>query len=261
MVTMRSPWSIRRDSAFSSVVLPEPVPPEMRMLSRARAAICSTVRHRRRSARRSSIRRRGRSLCLANLRIEMQGPSSASGGKMMLTRQPSGRRASHHRARFRRSGARPRRRCAGDARSRCASSRKRTSDSASLPLRSTKTCCGPLTMMSVIASSASSGSSGPRPSMSSTSSRGERALLAAVELQAAFGGDLRQQPLDLRAQPFGRQGGDGGRAPAGPGTARAVRRSPPAARRSAARRGRRRAAPPAARRFVGAPAAEGGQCD
>ena len=38
MVTVRSPLSIRRESAFSSVVLPEPVPPEIRMLSRARTA-------------------------------------------------------------------------------------------------------------------------------------------------------------------------------------------------------------------------------
>ena len=34
IVTMRSPMSISRDSAFSSVVLPEPVPPEMMTLRR-----------------------------------------------------------------------------------------------------------------------------------------------------------------------------------------------------------------------------------
>jgi hypothetical protein len=43
MVTMRSPGSIICDMAFSSVVLPEPVPPEIRMLRRERAAIFSTV--------------------------------------------------------------------------------------------------------------------------------------------------------------------------------------------------------------------------
>ncbi len=43
MVTMRSPLSIICDIALSSVVLPEPVPPEMRMLRRERAAIFSTV--------------------------------------------------------------------------------------------------------------------------------------------------------------------------------------------------------------------------
>ena len=39
---MRSPWSISRDIAFISVVLPEPVPPEMITFSRAAAAISST---------------------------------------------------------------------------------------------------------------------------------------------------------------------------------------------------------------------------
>src|SRR5882762_1705727 len=43
IVTVRSAPSIMRDSALSSVVLPEPVPPEIRMLSRQRAAIFSTV--------------------------------------------------------------------------------------------------------------------------------------------------------------------------------------------------------------------------
>ena len=41
-VTTRSPGSISRDMAFIIVVLPEPVPPEMMMFSRARAAISST---------------------------------------------------------------------------------------------------------------------------------------------------------------------------------------------------------------------------
>ena len=82
-----------RDSALSSVVLPEPVPPEIRMLSRQRAAIFS------------SVAIAGEMLPLAaivssvivfleNLRIEIDAPSIASGGMMMLTRLPSGRRAS-----------------------------------------------------------------------------------------------------------------------------------------------------------------------
>ena len=41
-VTMRSPGSIMRDRALSRVVLPDPVPPEMMMLSRQRPAISST---------------------------------------------------------------------------------------------------------------------------------------------------------------------------------------------------------------------------
>ena len=64
------------------------------MFSRQRAAISS----RRAIGRRHRCRTRpaaAKSMAfLANLRIEMQGPSSASGGKMMLTRLPSGRRAS-----------------------------------------------------------------------------------------------------------------------------------------------------------------------
>ena len=78
---------------LSSVVLPEPVPPEIRMLTRAadsapmncaissdsdlyviRFAICSGT--------------------VAKRRIESIGPSIASGGMIALTREPSGSRAS-----------------------------------------------------------------------------------------------------------------------------------------------------------------------
>ena len=48
MVTMRSPLSIICDIALSSVVLPEPVPPEMRMLSRDARGDLEHRRHRRR---------------------------------------------------------------------------------------------------------------------------------------------------------------------------------------------------------------------
>ena len=50
IVTTRSARSIIRDSAFSSVVLPEPVPPEIRMLSRAARGDLQHRRHRRRDA-------------------------------------------------------------------------------------------------------------------------------------------------------------------------------------------------------------------
>ena len=43
IVTIRSVSGIAVDSAFSSVVLPEPVPPEMRMLSSARMQRCEEV--------------------------------------------------------------------------------------------------------------------------------------------------------------------------------------------------------------------------
>ena len=93
MVTILSPSSIMRDRALSSVVLPEPVPPEIRMLRRTRAAIFSTMaicgdRFLWRSMMSRVI------FCLENFRIEMVGPSRASGGMMMLTRDPSSSRAS-----------------------------------------------------------------------------------------------------------------------------------------------------------------------
>ena len=93
MVTVRSPWSIIRHMAFSSVVLPEPVPPEIRMLRRPRPAIFSTVAM---SGEMLPCRAITSSVIsfLENLRIEMVGPSMASGGMMMLTRLPSLRRAS-----------------------------------------------------------------------------------------------------------------------------------------------------------------------
>ena len=94
MVMMRSPGSIMRESALSSVVLPEPVPPEMMMFSRQRATIsrklasCGETRAaRRRSLAKSSM------LC-ENLRIERHGPFRLSGGMITLTRLPSARRAS-----------------------------------------------------------------------------------------------------------------------------------------------------------------------
>ena len=72
---------------------PEPVPPEMITLRRARAPFPAAGQPagsscRIRSAWRKSI------LWRANLRIEIYGPSSASGGNTMLTREPSFSRAS-----------------------------------------------------------------------------------------------------------------------------------------------------------------------
>ena len=93
MVTTRSPLSIMPDSALSSVVLPEPVPPDTTRFSRQRAAM------------RSTVAMAGEMLPwwaiwskpiwrLPNLRIDTEAPSMASGGMMMLTRLPSSRRAS-----------------------------------------------------------------------------------------------------------------------------------------------------------------------
>ncbi len=93
MVQMRSPSSIICDSALSVVVLPEPVPPEITMLSRAREAIFSTTAI---SGEMEPLLAIVSSVIvfLENLRIEIEAPSMASGGAMMLTRLPSARRAS-----------------------------------------------------------------------------------------------------------------------------------------------------------------------
>ena len=93
-VTTRSSGPMLPDSAFRIVVLPAPVPPATTMLS------CAFV------ASSSSVAMAG---CIAPLRassstvkpplrkrrMEMAAPSMASGGAMMLTREPSARRASH----------------------------------------------------------------------------------------------------------------------------------------------------------------------
>ena len=93
MVTIRSPSGMNWLNTFSSVVLPEPVPPETSMFCDARTA----------SSRNSAIslvmlpkriRSSTVSFFLANFRIVTEGPSSASGGITALTREPSGRRAS-----------------------------------------------------------------------------------------------------------------------------------------------------------------------
>ena len=93
MVTMRSSPGMADDKTLSSVVLPEPVPPETRMLQRA-----ITERRRKRAMRSSSepslIMSSTPSRLVGNLRMVTQGPRSATGGMTALTREPSGRRAS-----------------------------------------------------------------------------------------------------------------------------------------------------------------------
>src|SRR5258708_35561197 len=76
---------------FSRVVLPEPVPPEINTLARQRPMICRISAPSGVMAPNltswSSV-----SLSFLNLRIVNAGPSSASGGTMALTREPSARR-------------------------------------------------------------------------------------------------------------------------------------------------------------------------
>ena len=135
MVMTRSPGSIILESAFSIVVLPEPVPPEMTMLKRLAPAILSVVAIR-------SLIDPPRAIMSSviglaeNLRIEMAVPRSDSGGTITLTREPSARRASASGVVW--STRRPTlltMRCA--IWNRCSSSRNWMGAISSLPLRST----------------------------------------------------------------------------------------------------------------------------
>ena len=93
MVITRSCSGINRDRQFRNVVLPEPVPPEMTIFRRAstharRNCITCSV-----SVRFCSISSFVRTF-LPKRRIDSEGPSTASGGMIAFTRDPSGRRAS-----------------------------------------------------------------------------------------------------------------------------------------------------------------------
>ncbi len=90
---MRSVSGTAAESAFSAVVLPEPVPPEIRMfrsdstLLQRNLAACSVIVPSLISSSRSN-------LSFAKRRIVSRGPESERGGMMAFTREPSGRRAS-----------------------------------------------------------------------------------------------------------------------------------------------------------------------
>jgi len=164
MVTMRSAAGIKPESTLSSVVLPLPVPPEIRMLTLAWPSACSTSTIggvRLRLASRFSMV----SGLTAKRRIDRIGPSIASGGMMAFTREPSGRRAST--IGLDSSTRRPTRETIFSMIFiRWALSLKVTSVSSRRPARSTYTMAAVLTRMSETPGSASSGSSGPKPSIS-----------------------------------------------------------------------------------------------
>ena len=92
MVTIRSWSGIMPDSAFRNVVLPEPVPPDTTMFSRARTHAPSrlAVLRSRVPFSTSSPMRNG----VGNRRMVSVGPSSANGGMITFTRSPLGSRAS-----------------------------------------------------------------------------------------------------------------------------------------------------------------------
>jgi hypothetical protein len=93
MVRMRSLGEMNQESAFSRVVFPAPVPPDTMIFSLAfTPASSSRIMPRVKanlSTRSSGIRR-----SLPKRRIDSSAPSTASGGMMALTREPSLSRAS-----------------------------------------------------------------------------------------------------------------------------------------------------------------------
>ncbi len=159
IVTTRSVGGMNDDSTFSNVVLPEPVPPETITFSRVR------MQARRKSIisgisvpndTRSSTVKGSR----ANFRIVTVGPSTASGGMIAFTREPSGRRASTI------GDDSSMRRLIGTTifsmiRMMWSSSRNTRPLSCSTPDCSKNTLRGPLIMISVTFGSSSSGSIGP----------------------------------------------------------------------------------------------------
>ena len=135
MVRMRSLGEMKNDSAFSSVVFPAPVPPETMMFSLAFTA-ASSRRIMPRVMAPLATRSSGISLSVPNRRIDSTAPSTASGGMMALTREPSLSRAST--MGLLSSTRRPTwETILSMMRNRCPSSWNRTLVSSSSPLRST----------------------------------------------------------------------------------------------------------------------------
>src|SRR5947207_14234215 len=92
MVMMRSSWGMFADRILSIVVLPLPVPPEMRkfIFALTRLSIISAISGVKVLKPRMSVIVNGMA---AKRRIDIIGPSMAGGGMMALTREPSGKRA------------------------------------------------------------------------------------------------------------------------------------------------------------------------
>ncbi len=109
------------------------------------------------------------SLSAGNRLMDSSGPSTARGGMMALTREPSARRASTIGELS--SIRRPMRLTMRSiTRSRCWSSWNEAATRSSTPARSTNTLLCVFTRMSLMPGSRSSGSSGPRPNTSSSTS-------------------------------------------------------------------------------------------
>ena len=93
MVTMRSVLGMKLESVLRSVVLPEPVPPEMRMFKRPLIAPSKSITISGVKALKFS-RSSSFSGLVPKRRMETHGPSNAKGGMMALKREPSGMRES-----------------------------------------------------------------------------------------------------------------------------------------------------------------------
>ncbi len=172
IVTIRSSDGIDFDSAFSKVVFPAPVPPEIMKLMRDATAACknsaicgeSEPLFNRLAICRCSTPKR---------RIESLGPSKASGGTTALTRDPSGSRASTSgETSSMRRPTRPTMRWI--MRSRWSSSAKMMFVVSRRPCRSTKTSSALFTRMSLTVGSSINVSRGPRPKTSAARSCSSR---------------------------------------------------------------------------------------
>ena len=169
MVTIRSSPGIAPESAFSVVVLPEPVPPLTSTDARAATQSASSSASSAGSVP-PATSSRSEKPCRRKRRTVRHGPDSDSGGITTFTREPSASRASHSgdaSSTLRPSGARIR----STACISSASEPKRTPVRSSRPRRSTYTASGPFTITSSTAGSDSSGSSGPSPVASSSTRR------------------------------------------------------------------------------------------
>ena len=156
--------------ALRSVVLPAPVPPDTRMLSRAPTA------HASRATTAGGAKAARGTARAPKRRTVRQGPSTASGGTMALTRDPSARRASTRGDE--RSMRSPRGATTFSMRCSMAGVSRTMGTRSSRPARSTHTRPGPLIMTSVTSGSARIGSRGPRPHTSASTSRTIRAWSA-----------------------------------------------------------------------------------
>ena len=184
MVTIRSPAGIAPESAFSVVVLPDPVPPLTSIDARARTAAASS------SAAAPGERAVGHQVGAARSPRGESGGWSGTGRPATAAAPPRSRAS--RRAAGRRTAATPRRPgVPSGARMRsiaCISSRlgleARRASARSARAAPRRPCRGPFTITSSTAGSASSGSSGPSPP-ASRSTRSHSAARSASASAAA----------------------------------------------------------------------------